>query len=1539
MQVATNLRRHLKTAAMDEIQSALYKATADDKLPPKEKHVVTLVRLAGEDRSSAEHVDAELAKRLQSCRAPRSANIAAKTLVVVHRIIVAGHGDVIPDAARALSAVCTLPQGRNALSDYVADCAAYLRILCAWDGIDALRASAGAMWHGQDQSDVLRSMPTLQQLTNKALDAAVGGRSANAAFHALRHAMIEDAISLFRAQTAGAASLQAGLLSLPTALVDGASVGRQDSGSGALAVLEVSPVLSRKALILQHTLADEADGEAPTPGLVETLSNDGLPWNDEGRKGPSPGGAIPPAGVQTPRGQMTRRGLAHERSDESMRAEDQMADEGVVWEERDLLMRALLDTLPTRALAQIGERVLGRPVESAAQLSTSQLRAIGATGAIHAAKLARRAIQHPSKHPSSEALGRPSAATHPHAPPSLPAGAIAPLSDKSTRLKAVADLDALQQAAGPSFNMPSLALARMPSLSRNTSGGFNTPASPGRGLLTPRSGGSPLGTPRGEGMALPPLPVPLAELRPQLPYEPSAAQLSLAAFELLILSSEKLGAGVRVAEILPNSAARKGGVLAPGDILYTCNDTLLLGARQATAVLRAAADGHTGRSTRLRLLDGREALLGKEGAPSAVRASATKVAPPPFGIVPEAIARPNDAVSRSTGCESAATSARSDELLGAIRTRLNIPLRQQRWLLPILRTPLASDPPPLDPPPPVSPAYRALLLLHAGNAASGGAGVAASAAADSGGAAAKLPAPRAAEIVAFVGRQISLLRNAVASAEDPASCGGGAKPDGGSEGGPAALRRLEAQARRLLSLRFAPEDEPGQGALPSLNEAASSERLERAAIVATLRQLGVEIRVDGTAADISDAALGAASSGLTAPGERPAALLPCWSAVVGYRLYVCLLEAIFESDEPAVLADDHNEVEAFLRLVWAPCSIDLPRHCLALLATTFDHYQHSGAPQLLPLIGEYLKQLLVALGASRGGQRGTPGGGGATSDVMGGADWTSMRMTEVLAGIVGYLSGKLRDYRGNFGCDPDELRACAQLWCASLQALGDPGGGQSLTPRGGLEIDQQARSLIEASMARHMRRLRLVLGRSTAALGAIDESGGERGSLTAGGDLLAQEESLCRLVQAVAEEAEIEVQFACAFDAMVQPPAAGRVPAPSSQLPAAAAAAPALLHSLACLEAEIKADVDGALRSFRTISGSGTTALQALLGLRSKLAELGMEAPLPSVDVMCEQMADGWCNEIPELLQKTLTRSLEGDSGEAISDAALRTSSVVDVFSQLDSLTHVYAMFCALPPAPMPPRVHQRFLELVETQVCMYVMKTSRCEPLPPSSLRQHRRGSTTAKWERGSVAGSDAPSAPPQPQPRVSDSRVEATSLHQLCLRLNDCEWAGEQLLQLAARLRADVPGLGRLPGGAVRQCEQSCRDLLDYITARVVYYELDPLLLSTLYLPTPEGGRLASVLQLLQPILQEMNRTVAPRWAQRLLESVLTTIAIAVGALIELPNRRFERRHKALLDEDVEVLGSFFLREAHGLLEEQVVRNSVAFLHALAEAACGAK
>ena len=58
---------------------------------------------------------------------------------------------------------------------------------------------------------------------------------------------------------------------------------------------------------------------------------------------------------------------------DSMRAEQAMAEEGAVWEERDLLLRALLETLPASALARIAERVLGRTVDAVAQLDTTQV--------------------------------------------------------------------------------------------------------------------------------------------------------------------------------------------------------------------------------------------------------------------------------------------------------------------------------------------------------------------------------------------------------------------------------------------------------------------------------------------------------------------------------------------------------------------------------------------------------------------------------------------------------------------------------------------------------------------------------------------------------------------------------------------------------------------------------------------------------------------------------------------------------------------------------------------------------------------------------------------------------------------------------------------------------------------------------------------------------------------------------------------------------------------------------------------------------------
>ena len=55
--------RNLAAATMDELQRAVFKATTDERTPPKEKHVATILRLAASGES-AEHVDEALMKRL-----------------------------------------------------------------------------------------------------------------------------------------------------------------------------------------------------------------------------------------------------------------------------------------------------------------------------------------------------------------------------------------------------------------------------------------------------------------------------------------------------------------------------------------------------------------------------------------------------------------------------------------------------------------------------------------------------------------------------------------------------------------------------------------------------------------------------------------------------------------------------------------------------------------------------------------------------------------------------------------------------------------------------------------------------------------------------------------------------------------------------------------------------------------------------------------------------------------------------------------------------------------------------------------------------------------------------------------------------------------------------------------------------------------------------------------------------------------------------------------------------------------------------------
>ena len=1707
-----NLLRKAARAAtasnMDELHAAIYKATSDDDWPPKEKHIVTVLRLVGGNGSGNAYAamaalaqaDQALAKRLRLCRSPKLYNAAAKCLCVFRRLHLAGH--TLVESSDELAAVCS-GSDRNSQSDFVAQCAVLMSSICAWDEawpvLRRLARGEKVSLPEVPPSSRLKVLEALQLLCRRAFDCTVGALAATTAdrqslgLYALRLSVVEDALGLFRAEHAAVSALVAVLLLL------------KESAMFAVALLETFAAHCRRAMTLQSQLVDEAHSP-PFPSEIVRLLEQLMPW---------PAGVVLPSVPRLAQGEADDgnsltaaegvQGVASGGWSEAATSATSAASSvtGAAHddeEERELLLRAVLESLPARSMAMLCERYLGGvTIDSVSKMSTLQLRQIPVAEAVLAARLARQHLHTPSGDAAS---------LNEHRPPAMSGGGYSGGGGgggggggasggggggggEGSRHAAVTDLEALQHLAGPTFAMPDVATARDPTLATRCNS--SVPSSPHSQSSSrqPLPRQSPIGgheaqlpadsilTPASRA-PLPPLPVPFAELRPQLLHEPSTpAQLRLAAFEMLLMSTDRLGAGVRVVDVHSGSEAAANGI-SPGEILFTCDGRVLLGSNQAAAVLRSASDS-SNRRARLMTLSGREIDLGGHagGGAGGPRASGHASAAP-FGLVHEALRRPQDHAARpqdhagvggrSTGhaladgaspavvasATAMEAARREDETLASIRTRLNIPLRQQRWMLPLLRAPLASDPPPHGPPAPSAPAYRALLLLTAG----GSGGVAGALTGSSSGSrdtSTPPQQPRTDEVTAFVERQVSLLRNAVSLADEgrrggtEGGCGGG-EGELGFGGGGAVLDRLEAQALRLLTLRFAPgsddvsnrsgaikSNQEQSGAIDASNRSgvgepvaaaaaaaaggvdASAERSEAQAVAATLRDLGISLghpasgSGGGGGGHTNLVDLSQQQEQQPIPGQRhsPMGVMKRWPAALGYRLYSCLLEAIFESDEPAVVAENAQEVMVMLRLVWAPCAIDESRHFLALLSICFDHYQQSGAPQLVPLISDALDLLLGRLSASAGNEA-----AGAAS-VAGGRQWTASRVLQVVAGMAGYLSGKLRDYRGNFGCDPDELRSCAQLWKACVSALGGAGrgdesggafsaafssvgdesdgvsggcGGSGAGSGGGSggisfprkssyhgytvavastpatrEVDRQARGLIEASLSRHMRRVRLSIAPAAGVSAAIEADEAN--------EAVPSEEALCALLAALGDEAEVEVEFATCLNGCVLPRVTedvtqdvdtddddsddGQTAATTRKVAGALRAgaggtetpSPALTHALECFERDVSGEIERALALHNTISSSGMTLLQACLGLRAKLRSLGLVDPLPALPRACERMVHGWCDELPPMLITSLQRAIEADDFAPISDAALRTASVVDIFTQMDRLSHVYAAFNDLGDGatPLPSECHTRLLEIIEGQVCHYVSRLmADCAPLPISVLQAERRGSELAGGHastatagrkrggrrRGGGGGGDGDGDGGGVQ---RDPRVDAFSISQLCLRLNDCEWAGEQLLALAARLRADVPGLGQLPGAGVAQCERSCRDLVDYITARVVYYELEPALLA-LYSPpaSPETARLRPLLVTLEPMLTQMRRLAAPRWAQRLLESVVSTFAMAVGAILELPSRHFAPHHKAMLDEDVAQAITFFEASCRGVVDEQVVPASLNFLYSMATQAC---
>ena len=139
-------------------------------------------------------------------------------------------------------------------------------------------------------------------------------------------------------------------------------------------------------------------------------------------------------------------------------------------------------------------------------------------------------------------------------------------------------------------------------------------------------------------------------------------------------------------------------------------------------------------------------------------------------------------------------------------------------------------------------------------------------------------------------------------------------------------------------------------------------------------------------------------------------------------------------------------------------------------------------------------------------------------------------------------------------------------------------------------------------------------------------------------------------------------------------------------------------------------------------------------------------------------------------MQASLRTMLELERYDAL-DACGPSSSLVDLFTQLDSIAGVYVAFAA--PQSLPPTMHQQLLDLIETQASQYVMMlVSGCAALPTSGQnkrKKHPNNPFSHLWRphfsqmsksnvfRFPPQSSSAPTPPTAPSPTRSAPRGSA--------------------------------------------------------------------------------------------------------------------------------------------------------------------------------------
>lgn len=485
-------------------------------------------------------------------------------------------------------------------------------------------------------------------------------------------------------------------------------------------------------------------------------------------------------------------------------------------------------------------------------------------------------------------------------------------------------------------------------------------------------------------------------------------------------------------------------------------------------------------------------------------------------------------------------------------------------------------------------------------------------------------------------------------------------------------------------------------------------------------------------------------------------------------------------------------------------------------------------------------------------------------------------------------------------------------------------------------LRSHARHLIDASLNRHVRRLRLAIRRD-------DPPPADALSAGLATDALASASQwVGSIASAVCDEILVEPDFSACFDAWIDGIGQGATHGAGTD---GVCGGGALVYALLTLERELDDDFSLALRSFRTLEGHALAAVRALAPLASAIRSVVGDSALGRLRQLCAQISEGWCAQLEVSLSESMGRALRLETWQPLSAEQSRSSSAVDLFTQLDQLADVFIAFGSL--QPLQPADLRAFTGVAERHVVAYATALVHgCAQLPPSPLQGDRLASAPQTgWRRNSaVRNGDGGAA--------AAAAVEAQPWDQLCLRLNNCVWAAAQLQALAdkmiralpslsalARTRAGGGGLDDLMASGVAGCDAAAAAIGRYVARRAVHFELGPQIASSLYRPSPlePRARLAPLLQRLSPTLGALARCVRDtHWRHQALLAVLGDFCLVLSAVLESPDRAFAPEHAPVLRKDLELLSAFFMDG--GLLDRQVVLYSVSPLRALAEAACSA-